>query len=88
MIVRCLGVILWTLILMCVKLNSLRYATQLILQQSKVVPWDGITHHLHVSCWIGGTADIGLPEPLLFYSVYSSSYTKGFAVTCHRDCCM
>ena len=27
------------------------------------------------------TADIGLPEPLLFYSVYSSSYTKDFAVT-------
>ena len=40
MIVRCLGVILWTLVLVFVKLNSLRYATHLILQQSKVRPFN------------------------------------------------
>ena len=40
MIVRCLDVILWILILMLVKLNSLRYATHLILQQSKVGPFN------------------------------------------------
>ena len=47
MIVRCLGVVLWTLILMFIKLNSLRYATHLILQQSKVVPFNPLI------CWVG-----------------------------------
>ena len=42
-IARCLDVILWILILMFVKLNSLRYATQLILQQSKVVQLDPLS---------------------------------------------
>ena len=39
------------------------------------------SHRLPALVGQSATADIGLPEPLLFYSVYSSSYTKDFAVT-------
>ena len=39
------------------------------------------SHRLPALVGQSATADFGLPEPLLFYSVYSSSYTKDFAVT-------
>ena len=39
------------------------------------------SHRLPALVGQSATADFGLPEPLLFYSVYFSSYTKDFAVT-------